>query len=124
MSAIRKKSLTLTAYLERLLDELGSDADFKKPPFEIITPRDPERRGAQLSIRLEAGSLNGVLQYLEGKGVVVDERKPDVIRVAPAPLYNTFEDVWQFCQFFRQALKRGSDAAPTVANGGISRSGT
>jgi len=105
MSALRKKSLDLTKYLEDLLTQILSDSEFKSSPFTVITPQNPEERGAQLSIRLQPGLLDSVLDYLSDNGVVVDERKPDVIRVAPAPLYNTYEDVWKFCQVFSDACK-------------------
>lgn len=75
------------------------------PPYQIITPADPSARGAQLSIRLEPGMLDTVLECLDEDGVVIDERKPDVIRVAPAPLYNNFNDVYQFCRIFRRACE-------------------
>lgn len=103
MYALRQKSLQLTAYLEQLLTAKEAVGD--KPPYSIITPRDPNARGAQLSIRLEANMLDTVLECLEEDGVIVDERKPDVIRVAPAPLYNTFQDVYQFCRVFRRACE-------------------
>lgn len=108
MEHIRAKSLKLTGYLEALLDEMIKESASKD--FEIITPRNMEERGAQLSIKLKAGVLDQVLEHLDEKGVVVDERKPDVIRVAPAPLYNTFGDVWDFIQVFKEALSR---ATPT-----------
>jgi len=103
MNALRQKSLRLTAYLEQLLtaEELVGSS----PPYTIISPRDPVARGAQLSIRLEAGLLTTVLECLEEDGVVIDERKPDVIRVAPTPLYNSFTDVYKFCRIFRRALE-------------------
>lgn len=101
MHALRQKSLQLTEYLETLLtsEELVSHS----PPYTVISPRDPAARGAQLSIRLQPGLLDTVLECLEEDGVVIDERKPDVIRVAPAPLYNSFVDVFQFCRVFRRA---------------------
>ena len=101
MKNLRQKSLKLTDYLEQLLtaEELAGP----NPPYTIITPRDPDARGAQLSLRLEAGMLDTVLQCLEEDGVIIDERKPDVIRVAPAPLYNSFADVYHFCRVFRRA---------------------
>jgi kynureninase len=102
MSALRERSLRLTNYLEQLLESLLS----RKPGvFNIITPRQPEARGAQLSIRLAPGLLDHVLEHLDDEGVVIDERKPDVIRIAPAPLYNSFVDVWRFCQVFEEALE-------------------
>ena len=102
MKQLREKSLKLTGYLEDLLDEMRKDGFATK--FSMISPRLAQDRGAQLSLRLAPGLLEYVLVHLDSNGVVVDERKPDVIRVAPAPLYNTFEDVWQFCRVFRDAL--------------------
>lgn len=74
-----------------------------KLPYQIITPRDPAERGAQLSIRLAPGLLDMVMSVLKEEGVVVDERKPDVVRVAPAPLYNSYMDVWRFVGVFGRA---------------------
>lgn len=104
MSELRQRSLRLTKFLEDLL--VSQELAGAHPPYSIITPRDPAARGAQLSIRLNPGLLEPVLKVLEEHGVVIDERKPDVIRVAPAPLYNTFGDVWNFCRVFREALSR------------------
>lgn len=101
MADIRKRSLALTGYLEHLL--LTYPVDSSERPFTIITPSNPAERGAQLSLRLEPGLLDSVLESLEEHAIVVDERKPDVIRVAPAPLYNTYVDVWEFCQVFLNA---------------------
>lgn len=102
ISALRERSLRLTRYLEVLLEQLQRE---QPDTFTIITPRDPEQRGAQLSVRLGYGLLDPVLATLEEEGVVIDERKPDVIRVAPAPLYNTFADAWHFISIFRVALR-------------------
>lgn len=100
---LRKKSLNLTAYLQYLLlkDTTTSDKDRQ---FRIITPLDPSQRGAQLSVLLKPGLLERVGTELLEAGIVVDQRKPDVIRVAPVPLYNTFHDVWVFVQVFRKAV--------------------
>lgn len=103
MQELRRKSQSLTRYLERLLDDILTTLP-KEKSFTIITPRDPAARGAQLSIRLQQGLLESVLAHLEHNAVIVDERKPDVIRVAPAPLYNTYTDVWKFVQVFQEAL--------------------
>lgn len=98
MAALREMSLKLTGALEEgLLRSEASDC------YTIITPSNPDERGAQLSVQLNPGLLDSVLQKLEEEGVVVDERKPDVIRVAPAPLYNTFEDVEAFLRIFSKA---------------------
>jgi len=98
---LRTKSLKLTAYLETLL--LDSKAH-KNGHFSIITPSDPSQRGAQLSLLLKPGLLDTVMHGLEEKGVVIDERKPDVVRVAPAPLYNSFTDCWEFVSAFELAV--------------------
>jgi kynureninase len=105
MPALRQKSLQLTAFLETLLGEMSEE---NKSLFRIITPPDPAQRGAQLSIMLASGLLETVMRELEARAVIVDERKPDVIRVAPAPLYNTFEDCVQFVDAFSAALDAGS----------------
>lgn len=100
MDALREKSLKLTKYLEDLLNDLKS----KGGQFKQLTPADPERRGAQLSLKLEEGLLAVVMHELEDRAVILDERKPDVIRVAPAPLYNNYTDVWKFMEAFKRAL--------------------
>ncbi|PTU19321.1 hypothetical protein P175DRAFT_0502857 [Aspergillus ochraceoroseus IBT 24754] len=105
MAEIRKKSLDITGYLEHLLLNYPLDPSFEKP-FTIITPSTPAERGAQLSLRLAPGLLDSVLETLEENGVIIDERKPDVIRVAPAPLYNTYTDVWEFCRVFHEACRK------------------
>lgn len=103
MANIRERSLALTGYLENLLLSAPVDQVIQERPFSIITPSNPAERGAQLSLRLKPGMLDSVLHALEEHAIVVDERKPDVIRVAPAPLYNTYTDVWEFCQVFLSA---------------------
>ena len=99
---LREKSLKLTAFLEELLNGMSED---DKKLFRIITPSDADQRGAQLSILLGEGLLEIIMKELEARAVIVDERKPDVIRVAPAPLYNTFDDVARFVEAFSAALK-------------------
>jgi kynureninase len=76
-----------------------------KELFRIITPSDPSQRGAQLSVMLARGILDTIMKELELRGVIIDERKPDVIRVAPAPLYNTFSDCVSFIEAFSAALQ-------------------
>jgi kynureninase len=100
MTDIRKKSVSLTAYLEFLLLSGPSAA------FKIITPSDPDARGTQLSVLLKPGILETLSDMLEDAGIVADKRKPDVIRVAPVPLYNTYEEVWKFVQIFNSALAK------------------
>lgn len=94
---LRKKSVSLTGYLEFLLDQANSDK------FEVITPRDPERRGAQLSIRIRTNGRT-VLDRLIGEGIICDWREPDILRVAPTPLYNTYSDAHRFAERFLAAL--------------------
>jgi kynureninase len=102
MADIRRKSVNLTAYLEHLLLS-GSEV---KKAFRVITPSDPEARGSQLSVLLQPGRMEILSDLLEDEGIVVDKRKPDVIRVAPVPLYNTYEEVWKFVQIFHRALAK------------------
>ena len=106
MKAIREKSVKITGFLEKLL--LQPPESGGKNPYWIITPSDPAQRGAQLSVQLEPGLLDEVLHALEEASVVVDERKPDVIRVAPAPLYNSYVDVWKFVEIFKKASMEGN----------------
>jgi kynureninase len=91
MEPLRAKSLKLTGYLEFLLRELGSRR------FSIITPDDPDRRGCQLSI-LAHEHPKELHNELVAAGVKCDFREPNVIRVAPTPLYNSFDEVWRFAQ--------------------------
>ncbi|MCJ1243191.1 Kynureninase (L-kynurenine hydrolase) [Trapelia coarctata] len=121
MEAIRAKSFKLTGFLENLL--LQPPNQGTSNPYHIITPPNPKERGAQLSVRLEPGMLKGVMNELEAAGVVVDERKPDVIRVAPAPLYNTFTEVWQFVKIFREACEKANSGQTMEANGSIMEDG-
>lgn len=108
MAELRERSLRLTRFLELLLDDQSKE----ESDFSIITPRDPAARGAQISIRLRPGFLEPVLGHLDAHGVIIDERKPDVVRVAPAPLYNTFVDVWDFCEIFRTACAKARTQGP------------
>ncbi|KAJ3950929.1 Kynureninase (L-kynurenine hydrolase) [Colletotrichum tropicale] len=105
---LREKSLRLTAYLEGLLDGLPEDV---KALFRIITPREPDARGAQLSLMLADGLLDGVMEYFEEEGVIIDERKPNVVRVAPAPLYNNFVDCFDFVEHFAKALRKANKSS-------------
>lgn len=87
MNALREKSMRLTGYLEFLLNQIHS------PRFEIITPRDSGQRGCQLSLLVREGGRD-LLNGLHGRGVVCDFREPNILRMAPVPLYNTFHEVW------------------------------
>ena len=98
MSALRAKSVKLTGYLESLIANIGNDR------ISVITPSDPEQRGCQLSIRVKGGERS-LFEKLTDRGVVADWREPDVIRVAPAPLYNSFEDAFRFAEMLRSVLE-------------------
>jgi len=97
MERLRAKSISLTGYLEYLLDLSASEK------FEILTPREPERRGAQLSLRIRTGG-RGICDRLVDEGVLCDWREPDILRVAPIPLYNSYFDVYRFVERFVAAL--------------------
>ncbi|EED14929.1 kynureninase, putative [Talaromyces stipitatus ATCC 10500] len=101
IAQLRAKSLRLTHYLEYLL-LAGTTDETRK--FRIITPSDPNARGAQLSLLLNPGLLDKVAQRLEDAGIICDKRQPDVVRVAPAPLYNTFTEVWTFVNELKTAI--------------------
>lgn len=98
MSALRAKSLALTGYLAALVSELAGGE------LALVTPGDPQQRGCQLSLRIVSGAACGlgVFQGLLARGVVADWRQPDILRLAPVPLYNSFEDVlraaWTLCE--------------------------
>lgn len=91
MTALREKSERLTAYLEFLIDKIPDKR------YEVITPRDPSQRGCQLSI-LVHDRPKELFKALQAKHVVGDFREPNVIRIAPVPLYNSFHDVWRFVE--------------------------
>jgi kynureninase len=94
MAPLRARSIDLTGYLAGLLADL---------PVEVITPSDPAARGAQLSLRIDRAEA--VLERLAERGVVADFRAPDLIRVAPAPLYNTYLDAWRFTAILRELVE-------------------
>jgi kynureninase len=101
LPALRARSIALTGWLERLLEtRLGGQ-------IEILTPRDPEARGAQLSVRLSGtlGSGRALFDRLLAEGLTCDWREPDVIRLAPAPMYNSYEDCWRAVDLIAGALK-------------------
>lgn len=95
MPALRTKSRALTAYLLSLLERI--------PGAEVVTPRDPEARGSQISIRVP-DRADAVFAALEGRGIVPDRRPPDILRVAPVPLYNTFADVRRFADALARTI--------------------
>jgi kynureninase len=96
MESLRRKSVVLTGYLEWLLSRT------EQREWAVITPRAPEERGCQLSLRA-LGRPEPALRAIEAAGIVVDHRPPDVVRVAPVPLYNTFHEVWRFARALQGA---------------------
>lgn len=100
MTALRTKSMALTGYLKQLIIQLASDR------VEIISPPEPAARGCQLSLRVKGGSRD-LFERIQAAGVLCDYRHPDVIRVAPVPLYNTYHEVWSFAQILRRETETG-----------------
>ncbi|MGV8940042.1 MAG: kynureninase [Lysobacter sp.] len=92
MKALREKSLRLTGYLETLIQQRLADT------LDVLTPTNPDDRGCQLSIRVRGGREQGrsLFDHLAANGVLGDWREPDVIRISPAPLYNTHHDILRF----------------------------
>lgn len=98
---LRAKSVRLTAYLEFILNELDPGHEY----FSLLTPVDPEARGCQLSLYMKKSGRK-IFDHITASGVIADWREPDVIRLAPVPLYNTFEEVFRFGEVFRKAISR------------------
>lgn len=98
MKRLRAKSVLLTGYLEFLLNGIGSRK------FSMVTPSESERRGAQLSIRI-SGDGRSLCERLAEGGIIGDWREPDIFRVAPVPLYNSFRDVFHFVTRFTSAIR-------------------
>ena len=97
---LRSKSLLLTGYLEYLIDNTVPSGHIK-----IITPRDPNQRGCQLSLLFSHNdAVESVSAALSKGGLIADIRKPNVMRIAPVPLYNSFTDVWKFVELLRNVL--------------------
>jgi kynureninase len=101
IGALRRKSEALTGYLEALL------ADLIPASLEVLTPADPGARGCQLSLHLP-GRGRRLHEALRAEGIVTDYREPDVVRLAPVPLYNTFHEVWRTAETIRKVEGRRS----------------
>jgi len=97
MEALRQKSIALTRYMEALLEQRAS------PRFTVITPSEASRRGAMLSIRI-AENGQDLMERLAQQGVKTDFREPNILRVTPVPLYNSFSDVAKFAEQLVAAL--------------------
>lgn len=100
IEGLRSKSLQLGGYLQGLLKELADSE------LEVLTPTRPEARGSQISLRLRRSreKAQSIHRSLGKRGFICDWREPDVIRVAPVPLYNSFADVWSFCAALAEEL--------------------
>ncbi|GAB4382437.1 MAG: kynureninase [Salibacteraceae bacterium] len=101
MEKLIDKSRKLTDFLEFVIESVAAETQSR---LEIITPRDHARRGAQISI-VAHDFGRGLFDQLSEKGVVADWREPNVIRLAPVPLYNSFEDVYRFGEILSEAIK-------------------
>ncbi|WP_179022325.1 kynureninase [Winogradskyella forsetii] len=104
-----EKSKKLTGYFEYLLKALGDDT------IRIITPKNPDERGCQLSIQV-LNAEKSLYDELTEAGVISDWREPDVIRCAPVPLYNSFEDVYLMVEKLKHILKKASLPLPEEGN--------
>ncbi len=101
MPALVEKSQKLTAYLYELMRKLQNEQN--QVGLRIITPENPHERGCQLSLILQPYG-KAIFEYLTARGVIADWREPDVIRVAPVPLYNSFTDVFRFYTILKDAI--------------------
>lgn len=99
MDRLRSKAIALTSYMESLVQKLGDNV------INIITPAESESRGSQLSIQVKNADKQ-LFEEITLNGVIADWREPDVIRVAPVPLYNSFEDVFRFYSILKNALSK------------------
>lgn len=99
MEKLNIKTKKLTGYLEQLVNSLGKDT------IEIITPSDETQRGCQLSIRVKNADKS-LFEELTKQNIISDWREPDVIRVAPVPLYNSYEDCYKFSDILKKTLTK------------------
>jgi kynureninase len=104
MTALRRKSELLTGYLEFTIDSLADQ--YPDAGISIITSRDPDQRGCQLSFNI-AGRERDIFDRMTNAGIIGDFREPCMIRVAPVPLYNSFLDVHTFGEVLRGLLDEG-----------------
>jgi kynureninase len=100
MKRLREKSVALTGFLEFLLKEIDPTGN----AFSIITPSNLSERGCQLSIFMKQNGKKAFSKLIKS-GVIADWREPNVIRLAPVPLYNSFEDVYRFYEIFKKSIK-------------------
>jgi kynureninase len=101
IEAIRAKSLKMTSYLIHLVDELLSQSPYG---FSIGTPREDARRGGHVAIEHEEGLR--ISEALRSRGVIPDFRPPNIVRIAPTPLYNTYHEIWRVVQHLRDIIEK------------------
>ena len=101
IDAIREKSLKMTSYLIHLIDKLLSKNPYN---FSIGTPRKRDRRGGHVAVEHKEGMR--ISEALRAKGVITDFRPPNVIRIAPIPLYNSYHEIWEIVQHLKAAIDR------------------
>lgn len=101
MEALFEKRDKITAYLEFIIEEIAKEVDGN---FELITPKNPSERGSQLSVLLH-GEGKSLFHYLMKEGVIVDWREPAVIRLAPVPLYSSYEEMYEFGQILKRGIQ-------------------
>jgi kynureninase len=112
MRSLRKKSIKLTAYLEFVLTETFGATSTACPSsvkLKIISPQNVESRGCQLSLKL-VGIDRQLFRDMMAQGIVADFREPDVIRMAPTPLYNSYEDIYRAGVILKSLLSAHSQA--------------
>lgn len=93
----RAKAVLLTSFLLEMLEDTGI------PGIEVITPKNPEHRGCQISLRM-INPDKRLFDALTRRNIIADWREPDVIRIAPVPLYNSFIDVYQFVKILKEEI--------------------
>ena len=103
ISHLRKKSESLTGYLEFIVNQTDNDNNF----VELLTPTTPSERGCQLSFLMKRDGRK-IFEAITQSGVIADWREPGAIRLAPVPLYNTFEEVYRFGEIFKKSLDQVS----------------
>lgn len=106
---IRQKSKTITSYLVHLVDELLRDSE---RGFSIGSPRDPERRGGHVALEVQRGAPE-LHEALSARGVITDLRPPNVIRICPSALYNTYHEMWRVVRHLREDT--GNDQLPALS---------
>jgi kynureninase len=107
MAALRTKSIRLTGFLEFLLRRLDPSESW----FSIITPKHHNARGCQLSLRFKHTGRK-LFTYMSNHGVIADWREPDVIRLAPVPMYNSFEEVFRLTEILKQGIGKHKLKSP------------